>query len=422
MAYETVRFNLASAVATGQTFTVSYPTGMTKSDFQLGTKHKMVAIQNVYTSPTDFTVSLGASSATITYQGATTLPAGSEVFFQLDKGGPDSYRSTPAYGLPARVETLHPVLLNLGSPIVADADGIFASASITAASPLEDGDFTGALASGGSVTLDVPRTLVAAWTNAAVMTITGTDDQDQVMVESSAPGTSFTGVKAFKTVTGVAVSANVTSCTIGTANILGLPLRVANVAHVLAEIEDGVLQGNMASPIRLPFVLEQVSLLAGTTAAAELVSPCAGVITGMTAVVRAAVTTGDTITAAVGTTAVDGLSISIADGATKGTTASDTPTAGHATAVVAKNSRIQVIPGNTFATAGAVDGFVEIRPTGTLSGTLVTALSPATKSTATTADVRGTYTPASTPDGSKAFNLLVLVADPNDLGNPQYAG
>ena len=56
------------------------------------------------------------------------------------------------------------------------------------------------------------------------------------------------------------------------------------------------------------------------------------------------------------------------------------------------------------------------------AGTFVAGLSVLTKSTATTADVRGTYDPNSACDGAKVFELDVLVADPTFLGNPQFAG
>jgi hypothetical protein len=56
------------------------------------------------------------------------------------------------------------------------------------------------------------------------------------------------------------------------------------------------------------------------------------------------------------------------------------------------------------------------------AGTAVAGLSPLTKSTATTADVRGTYDPNSACDGAKAFTLFIVTDDPTFLGNPQYAG
>lgn len=56
------------------------------------------------------------------------------------------------------------------------------------------------------------------------------------------------------------------------------------------------------------------------------------------------------------------------------------------------------------------------------AGTVVAGLSPVTASTATTADVRGTYDPSAAADGSKVFELLVNLSDPTHKGNPQYDG
>jgi hypothetical protein len=56
------------------------------------------------------------------------------------------------------------------------------------------------------------------------------------------------------------------------------------------------------------------------------------------------------------------------------------------------------------------------------AGTTVAGLALDTESTATTADVRGTYDPNSACDGSKAFALVCALPDPAFLGNPQYAG
>ena len=110
--------------------------------------------------------------------------------------------------------------------------------------------------------------------------------------------------------------------------------------------------------VNVPFFINQVDLLAGTSA--ELLSPVAGEIVGVTTIVQVAVTTGGPITAAVGVTAVDGLSVVIPDAAAKGSIVRDTPTLGHASTVVTAGSRIQVTPDAAFATAGAVSGFVEI--------------------------------------------------------------
>lgn len=55
------------------------------------------------------------------------------------------------------------------------------------------------------------------------------------------------------------------------------------------------------------------------------------------------------------------------------------------------------------------------------AGTFAYALAN-TASTATTADVRGTYIPASAPDGAKGYTICALVPDPSDIGVAQFAG
>ena len=248
MAYTTISARFATSVATAGTFTVSYPSGMNKGDFQNGTRHVLMAMNDKFVSPTSITVSFGDTSATVTYNGTTTLPAGTEYFMQLDRGGPATYRDTDdAVGLPYRTFPVDVVRVNLGNPLTADADGIFASAAITSASPITSGNFTGALASSGVVVLDVPRNVVAAWTTSAVMTVTGYDEYGNLMVEASSSGTSLTGKKAFKTVTQVAyAAADGTGATvsIGFGALLGLakkPAVRAGLATPIKEIAAGAV-------------------------------------------------------------------------------------------------------------------------------------------------------------------------------------
>jgi hypothetical protein len=110
-------------------------------------------------------------------------------------------------------------------------------------------------AADGVATFDVPRNVVAGWTGTAVLTVTGTDAYGNVMVESSGSGTSMTGKKAFKTVTDVSTSANITGLTVGTSKVLGLPAFLASAASVLKEWQDGadatpgtLLAGDTATP------------------------------------------------------------------------------------------------------------------------------------------------------------------------------
>ena len=123
------------------------------------------------------------------------------------------------------VPCMIPTKVSLGSPATADADGYCASQNLTAAgvasvNTTAAGAIAAAALAGISAT---PRNVVAAWTGTAVLTITGTDEFGVAMSEASASGTSHTGKKAFKTITNLAVSANVTGLTVGEGQVLGLP-------------------------------------------------------------------------------------------------------------------------------------------------------------------------------------------------------
>lgn len=113
---------------------------------------------------------------------------------------------------------------SFGAPAAAAAAGIAASQTIT--SPAA-GVINGSLASGGVATFDIARNIVAAWTNTAIITFTGTDVYGETIKESSASGTSFAGKKAFKTITAIAINATVTGFTAGSGDVLGLPIRVS---------------------------------------------------------------------------------------------------------------------------------------------------------------------------------------------------
>lgn len=291
----TRKVTLSSNVATSGTFTVAYPDGYDESVFS-EQGHKLSVISGAdYESPKDFTVAFGADNATVTWNGSLTLTAGTEMYVQFNVKGSDGDIDLRNFQNGA-VTRLFAVEINLGAPDAADANGVVASQACTAAGGLATG-INGALASGGVATFDVPRNVVASWTTTAVLTVTGTDEDGNVIVESSASGTSLTGKKAFKTVTGISSSADITGLTVGSGVVIGLPVYLPDAAYVIKELEDG-------------------------------------------------------------------------------------------------------------AAASA--------------GTIVAGIN--TASTATTGDVRGTYSPDSAPDGGKHFSLVALLDDPNNRGTAQYAG
>jgi hypothetical protein len=294
--FSTLSTILGSAVATSGTFAVAYPSGTARGDFVDGVEHKMLVNQRLYTSPADFTVAFGASTATITWKGTNTLAAGSTVRLQFDQPGSEG----PAGVLNAVNATV--LYVDLGNPATADDDGVSAVQLLGSA-----GNFTigGALATGGVATFDVPRNVIltVATTDhsARTFTVYGTDAYGDAVVEAiTGPNAGVSaGKKAFKTVTRVACDGAIATngVKVGTGDVLGLPVRVPHSGCVLSEFQDGAK-----------------------------------------------------------------------------------------------------------ATAG----------------TTVGGLSPLTASTATTADVRGTYDPNAACDGTKAFGLIVAVMDPTFLGVPQY--
>ncbi len=234
--YDIATATLGSAVGAGGTFTVNYPAGKAADDYLGGVDHQLLSYSNptLFARSGDFALAFGASNITVTMTSGRALANGTQVWLHLDRASLDG---NAAGDLAAAVQTLQAIRVSLGRPIASDSDGIVASQNATAAGGLATG-INGALAAGGTATLDVARNVVAAWTGTAVLTVTGTDEFGQAMRESSASGTSFTGKKAFKTVTGISVSADVTALTVGTSKVLGLPVFLASAAEVVRELED----------------------------------------------------------------------------------------------------------------------------------------------------------------------------------------
>lgn len=402
MSFDIINHTLSSAVADNGTFTVSYPSGRSAGSYVGSYAHKLYVNQTVFEAPVDFTLAF-TTVITVTWKADTTLAAGSEVSLQVDIPGSDD-RSTDVV-LPAGVKQAALHLIDLGSPVAASANGIAASQSVGAA-----GSFV--LTTG---TLDVPRNIVAAWTTASVLTITGTDVEGNVVVETSASGEAHTGKKAFKTITSITSSAAITGATVGWGDVLGLPVFLPHISHIYGELVDGV---NVQAPPAVFVQGLQTEANVDNAVNLELISPVSGTIKRMSTMAQGGITTGGAVTLNVNTVAVNGLSVTIADSAAAGDYDTDTPTAGHASTAVAAGDRLSVVFAAAFNGSADIAVVIEIQPA--VSGTAVAGVTSA--ATATTGDVRGTYDPASACDGALAFQLLVALADPTAQGVPQYAG
>jgi hypothetical protein len=315
MSVVTVTGLTSSSVVTGGTIVVSYPTGFTRGDFVIGARHRISVIGKVFNCPENITVSLGNTSATITYNGTTTIPAGSRFTVELDRAGAANSLTTPRnaidtyipVGRDTFVTPMSDVLVNLGTPTTASATAVAAAQAIS-------GTNVAVVITGGAkysaATLNVPlgaptgRNLVVVSTNAGdttqVVSVTGVDMYGNTMRENITLNgtTTVAGKKAFATVSSATVSATMTgNVTIGDSTALGLPVYLPNATWIVRETQDG-------------------------------------------------------------------------------------------------------------ATATA--------------GTVVAGAGITVPSTATSADVRGTYTPNSAPDGSRSCALLIALPEPNFFGQPQY--
>lgn len=235
---------LAAALAQNGTFTVNYPSGKDRGAYENAVGHYISALGAKFNQPAGITISFGATAATITYKGATTIPAGTEVFVHLEEVGDEA---TGLYGVSGtsreritKLKEAPAYLIELGAPLTADPDGVCQSQS-GAAGALT---LNGALVVDGVAVFDVPRNVVvdSGGADTAVLTITGTDEYGNTLVEAITLNgtTAVQGKKAFKTVTSVVSGGTISNgAFVGTGDILGLPVRLPAAAFVQAELADG---------------------------------------------------------------------------------------------------------------------------------------------------------------------------------------
>jgi hypothetical protein len=222
---------LASAVNTSGTFTAPYPAGYSGAFFTNAVSHKMYAMGSEYSAPKDFTLAFGASLITVTWLGLTTLPSGENVRLGLDILGSDVGAQAPLNRQMVRAPIMG---LYFGVPLAAAANSIALTQSVAAGGAANLNGVRGA-------NLDIPRNVVAAWTNTAVATIRGVDVDGQLVSELSASGVAHVGKKAFASITEIRFQNAVTGLTIGHGLQLGFPSRIAHASQLIYEIKQGVV-------------------------------------------------------------------------------------------------------------------------------------------------------------------------------------
>lgn len=137
--------------------------------------------------------------------------------------------SAPVPGAP-----ISPVYVYDIVPVAIVTDGICLQQTLSGAG---NATLNGSLASGGTVTLDVPRNVIvdAAGAATAVLTVYGTDVYGNAMSEAITLNgtTAVAGKKAFKKITRIAASAAAADFFVGTGDVFGLPFRVDSRNYTL---------------------------------------------------------------------------------------------------------------------------------------------------------------------------------------------
>lgn len=250
MSFKIYTFSPASAVATGGTMAFVLGNAVELGQVKNEGNHVLFAegLGAQFNFPGDFTISFSVATATVTYNGSTTIPAGSIVKLQLETAGENNYLTQPQplttrdYLGNIRCVQAALVRVLLGAPIAAAATTVVNAAARTGTNVLTT--------YAAPVVLDVPRTLQYISSSGSDTTQTviarGTDEFGVAMSETiTISNSAVHGKKAFKTVVSDQVSATlVGNLSIGVDTGLGMPFFLpggtgAGIGYVVKEVQDG---------------------------------------------------------------------------------------------------------------------------------------------------------------------------------------
>lgn len=251
MSFVIVSTSASAAVATNGTFTATAPTAALAGAIKNRGGHTMVvhSMAALFNFPKDFSVSWSGATATITYLGATTIPAGAAINIQFELDGDDinypyhnigmnqadkvagNFRGT--FGQVFRVDFGSPAAANTTLALATTA--VLVTTLVPLTTPLIN---------------DVPRNMqVVSSTTDTTQTITlrGFDEYGVAVSETlSLNGvTPVLGKKAFKSVVSYQASlALAGNLSIGTGSAYGLPYYLpaqtgTGIGNILKESQDG---------------------------------------------------------------------------------------------------------------------------------------------------------------------------------------
>lgn len=188
----------------------------------------------------DFSLSFSntiASGITMTYLGASTIPAGTQISLQLELVGQNDGAPFKDDARIARGALCPVGVLRFGTPLAASTTVVLATTAVLVATVVP-------LAT--PVVLDIPRNLqyVSSSAGDTTQTITarGFDEFGVAMTETSGVLTGVTpvlGKKAFKTVVSLQASVALAgNLSVGSGVLMGMPAAVETIAYVIGENMD----------------------------------------------------------------------------------------------------------------------------------------------------------------------------------------
>jgi hypothetical protein len=243
MAWDVLSTTVSAAVPTGGTLTFAYPAGKTAGTYRgaYGQEMYVEGLQVRALCPVDFSISYGASVATVTWNGATAIPANTTCRLQSTYIGyldEEQHRPTAAN---MRTQDFVLCFVDFGAVPTAVTNQYAAAQAVGAA-----GNLTLAAAANliNPVPVNVQMVSAGAGDTTQTATIFGLDEYGQVMTERlSMNGTTIVlGKKAFKSITRIAMSAATAgNISAGFGKVYGLPVYLPMAALVLRELQDGAI-------------------------------------------------------------------------------------------------------------------------------------------------------------------------------------
>lgn len=258
MAFVIASTTVSSAVATNGTFTVAAPTIAMAGSIKNRGGHYFVVrgMAATFNFPVDWSVSWSGLTATITYLGTTSIPAGSAVYVQFELDGDDinyPYHAKNMNQFDTSGATINPYRGTFGQIFRVDfgAGAVSTTAALLATQALSTTTlYTLTAAQQVAATLQFPRNILiksSTTDSTQVVTVRGFDEYGAAMTESFTLNqtTDVVGLKAWKRI--VSLQADITlagTISVGTGAKFGLPYYLpaetgTGIGHILREAQDG---------------------------------------------------------------------------------------------------------------------------------------------------------------------------------------